>query len=119
MINRRFLVVFAGLAALFAALPANAQGPLALDARKLKLASANVVVLDAADNRPIYAKAANDVTPIASLTKLMTAMVTLDSGLSLEDRSPSTWTISITCAGRIRGCAWAPNCRAARCCAWR
>lgn len=83
--NRRFLVVFAGLAALLAALPASAQGPLALDASKLKLASANVVVLDAADNRPIYAKAANDVTPIASLTKLMTAMVTLDSGLSLDD----------------------------------
>ena len=83
--NRRLLVVFAGLAALLAALPAGAQGALALDASKLKLASANVVVLDAADNRPIYAKAANDVTPIASLTKLMTAMVMLDSGLSLDD----------------------------------
>ena len=85
MINRRFLLVFAGLTALFAAQQAVAQGPLALDATKLKLASANVLVLDAADHRPIYAKGADNVTPIASLTKLMTAVVTLDAGLSLDD----------------------------------
>ena len=83
--NRRFLPVFAGFFALAAATLAAAQGPVALDASKLKLASANVLVLDAEANRPIYAKAANDVTPIASLTKLMTAIVTLDSGLSLDD----------------------------------
>jgi D-alanyl-D-alanine endopeptidase (penicillin-binding protein 7) len=82
--KRRFLIVFTGLTALFAASAAGAQGPVALDASKLKLASANVLVLDAADNRPIYAKAANEVTPIASLTKLMTAIVTLDAGLPLD-----------------------------------
>ena len=82
---RRFLTVFAGFFALAAAPLAAAQGPVALDASKLKLASANVLVLDAEANRPIYAKAANDVTPIASLTKLMTAIVTLDSGQSLDD----------------------------------
>ena len=63
----------------------RAQGPIALDTSKLKLSSANVLVLDAADNRPIYAKGADNVTPIASLTKLMTAVVTLDAGLSLDD----------------------------------
>jgi D-alanyl-D-alanine endopeptidase (penicillin-binding protein 7) len=83
--NRRFLTVFAGFFALATATLAAAQGPVALDASKLKLASANVLVLDAEANRPIYAKAADDVTPIASLTKLMTAIVTLDSGLSLDD----------------------------------
>ena len=83
--NRRFLSVFAGFFALAAAVPALAQGPVALDASKLKLASANVLVLDAEANRPIYAKAANEVTPIASLTKLMTAIVTLDAGLPLDD----------------------------------
>jgi serine-type D-Ala-D-Ala endopeptidase (penicillin-binding protein 7) len=56
-----------------------------LDPAKLKLASANVVVLDAATNRPVFAKAPNEVTPIASLTKLMTAMVTLDAGLPLDE----------------------------------
>jgi serine-type D-Ala-D-Ala endopeptidase (penicillin-binding protein 7) len=62
----------------------DARG-VALDPARLKLASANVVVLDAAANRPVYAKAPNEVTPIASLTKLMTAMVTLDAGLPLDD----------------------------------
>ena len=41
--------------------------------------SANAVVLDARDGQSIYAKAADEVTPIASLTKLMTAMVVLDA----------------------------------------
>lgn len=62
-----------------------AQDPVKLDAAKLKLASANVLVLDAAANQPIYAKAADTVTPIASLTKLMTAVVTLDAGLSMDE----------------------------------
>lgn len=57
-----------------------------LDARKLKLASSNVLILDAKDGAPIYAKAADEVTPIASVTKLMTAMVVLDSGQALDER---------------------------------
>ncbi len=57
----------------------------ALDPAKLRLASANVLVLDAQDGRRIYAKAADAVTPIASLTKLMTAMVVLDSSPALDE----------------------------------
>lgn len=53
--------------------------PTALDTSKLQLSSANVVVVDAGDGRSVYAKAADEVTPIASLTKLMTAMVVLDA----------------------------------------
>jgi serine-type D-Ala-D-Ala endopeptidase (penicillin-binding protein 7) len=56
-----------------------------LDPGKLKLASANVLVLDAEDGHRVYAKAADEVTPIASLTKLMTAMVVLDGNPSLDD----------------------------------
>ncbi|MEO5786864.1 MAG: D-alanyl-D-alanine endopeptidase [Casimicrobiaceae bacterium] len=78
--NRRLLFV---LAALFAASTALAQ-PLP-DATKLHLASANALILDAAGGQAIYAKAANDVAPIASLTKLMTAMVTLDANLSMDE----------------------------------
>ena len=81
----RFLIVFSGIPLLLAALSVAAQGPVALDASKLKLASANALVLDAASHRPIYAKAADDVTPIASLTKLMTAIVTIEGGQSLDD----------------------------------
>src|SRR5438067_1077858 len=51
-----------------------------LDPAKLRLMSANALVFDAAAQRPIFAKAADEVTPIASLTKLMTAMVVLDAG---------------------------------------
>ena len=51
----------------------------ALDPAKLRLASANALILDASNGQSIYAKSANEVTPIASLTKLMTAMVVLDA----------------------------------------
>ena len=60
---------------------AATAAPLSLDVAKLRLLSANAVVLDAGDGQSIYAKAADEVTPIASLTKLMTAMVVLDAGL--------------------------------------
>jgi D-alanyl-D-alanine endopeptidase (penicillin-binding protein 7) len=65
----------------FAVLVASQAGaaPSSLDAAKLRLASANAVILDAEHGVPVYAKAADEVTPIASLTKLMTAMVILDA----------------------------------------
>ena len=74
--KRLLTIVFAGFAATSAA-----AAPVALDASKLRLASANAIVLDAGDGQPVYAKAADEVTPIASLTKLMTAMVVLDANL--------------------------------------
>jgi len=55
------------------------------DPARLRLSSANVLVLDAAADRQIYAKAADEVTPIASVTKLMTAMVVLDAHLPLDE----------------------------------
>jgi D-alanyl-D-alanine endopeptidase (penicillin-binding protein 7) len=42
-------------------------------------------VLDATADAPIYAKGADNVTPIASVTKLMTAMVVLDAGQPLDE----------------------------------
>jgi D-alanyl-D-alanine endopeptidase (penicillin-binding protein 7) len=77
MMNPLLALVFAAVAA-----TASAASP---DPAKLRLASANVLVLDADAGQPIYAKAADEVTPIASLTKLMTAMVVLDGGQSLDD----------------------------------
>ena len=77
----RFLsLVFAGFVASQAA-----AAPIELDAAKLRLMSANVVVLDAGDGHHVYSKAANEVTPIASLTKLMTAMVVLDAKLPADE----------------------------------
>ena len=87
------IIVFTALNVAFCAALAGAQ-PAAGDATgatvlrdvsKLKLASANVLVLDASLGLPIYAKGADAVTPIASVTKLMTAMVVLDAGQDLDE----------------------------------
>ena len=52
-------------------------------ARGLDLSSASVLVMDDA-GRVAYAKGTRDRRPIASITKLMTAMVVLDSGVPLD-----------------------------------
>ena len=80
---RSLIIVFACILGPLVAVPvAAAPFP---DPGKLRLASANVLVLDVQDGRRMYAKAADEVTPIASLTKLMTAMVVLDANPSLDD----------------------------------
>ncbi len=61
---------------------------MARDVTKLKLASSNVLVLDATAGLPIYSKAADTVTPIASVTKLMTAMVVLDAAQPMDENVP-------------------------------
>jgi D-alanyl-D-alanine endopeptidase (penicillin-binding protein 7) len=53
---------------------------------ELGLNSLSVLVVDQATGLPLIAKNAKLQTPIASITKLMTAMVTLDAGLSLDER---------------------------------
>jgi D-alanyl-D-alanine endopeptidase (penicillin-binding protein 7) len=83
--NPRLIIVFLGLVAGIAAWPAGAQQRAAPDPAQLRLGSANAVVIDASANRPVYAKGADEVTSIASLTKLMTAIVTLDAGLPLDE----------------------------------
>lgn len=50
-----------------------------------ELKSASALVLDDSGNI-IYGKDVDTVRPIASITKLMTAMVVLDSGVSLEEK---------------------------------
>ena len=56
-----------------------------LDPAKLKLGSANALIFDPATRQFIYEKGADDVTPIASVTKLMTAMVVLDANLPVDE----------------------------------
>jgi D-alanyl-D-alanine endopeptidase (penicillin-binding protein 7) len=75
--------VFAGLS--LAAVSALATGTGSLDPAKLRLASANAMIIGAGDDAPIYAKNAESVTPIASITKLMTAMVVLDAKQPLDE----------------------------------
>ncbi|HEY7758479.1 MAG TPA: hypothetical protein VIA64_03595, partial [Burkholderiales bacterium] len=51
----------------------------------LALRSAAALVISQDDGQLLYAKNTDAVMPIASITKLMTAMVILDSGLSLDE----------------------------------
>ena len=86
--SARLVIVFVGLIGLNLPVLANGAPPPAapaLDASKLKLGSANALVLDASAGQPIYAKGADAVTPIASVTKLMTAMVVLDANQPLDE----------------------------------
>jgi D-alanyl-D-alanine endopeptidase (penicillin-binding protein 7) len=88
--SARLTFVFLGLigfsaAGLAASGPAPLPAPATLDASKLKLGSTNALVLDANADAPIYAKGADTVTPIASVTKLMTAMVVLDANQPMDE----------------------------------
>ena len=71
---RLLLLVFVQL--LLASSLAFAQGP--------NLLSQAALILDAKSGEPIFAKNANTVTPIASITKLMTAVVVLDAQQNLD-----------------------------------
>ena len=52
----------------------------------VQLRSASALVQDADTGEIVFTKNSEAVVPIASITKLMTAMVTIDRGLDLEDR---------------------------------
>lgn len=91
--SARLIIVFAGLIGVaypgWAAADPSPAGASASnvtrDVSKLRLASANALVLDAKGGEPIYAKGADTITPIASVTKLMTAMVVLDADPALDE----------------------------------
>jgi D-alanyl-D-alanine endopeptidase (penicillin-binding protein 7) len=57
----------------------------ALNPNKLKLRSAAVLVLDR-NGEEVYSRHVSEPRPIASITKLMTAMVILDSDLDLQEK---------------------------------
>jgi D-alanyl-D-alanine endopeptidase (penicillin-binding protein 7) len=75
---RFFLASALAFGAFFIQTTAFAQGP--------NLLSSAALILDARSGEPIYAKNANTVTPIASITKLMTAMVVLDAQQNMDER---------------------------------
>lgn len=57
----------------------------ALQDTDLDLKSAAALVVDQKSGEALYAKNTDVATPIASITKLMTAMVTLDAGLPMDE----------------------------------
>jgi|CXWL01.1.fsa_nt_gi D-alanyl-D-alanine endopeptidase (penicillin-binding protein 7) len=83
------IVVVAALAAVCALTIGFAQAADKKGAKKTDevfLRSAVALVQDASSGETLIAKNLGAVLPIASITKLMTAMVILDSGLNLEQR---------------------------------
>jgi D-alanyl-D-alanine endopeptidase (penicillin-binding protein 7) len=79
MLSLRRLASLATVAA-FAWLASTALASEAPDLR-----SAAALVIDEETGEILYGKNADAVVPIASITKLMTAMVTLDAGLDLDE----------------------------------
>lgn len=64
---------------------APAAGQIRPDPATLELASAQAAVADLASGELLFSKHADRQVPIASVTKLMTAVVVLDSGAPLEE----------------------------------
>jgi D-alanyl-D-alanine carboxypeptidase/D-alanyl-D-alanine endopeptidase (penicillin-binding protein 7) len=58
---------------------------LASAASAVSLGSKHAILIDEASGRVLFQKNASDIVPIASLTKLMTAMVVLDAHLDMEE----------------------------------
>jgi len=51
-----------------------------------ELKSSAALVIDQSGGRPLFSKNTDSVVPIASITKLMTAMVVIDAGLPLNEK---------------------------------
>jgi D-alanyl-D-alanine endopeptidase (penicillin-binding protein 7) len=84
-------VIVAGMACPQASLaqrgsrPARASAPPTAAAASPDLRSSSALVIDQNGNRVLYAKNVDAVVPVASITKLMTAVVVLDSGAPLGE----------------------------------
>lgn len=83
MRTRHLAAIFLTVAVVFTGTTPAAAQP-ALSPADLHLASVNAMVTDLKSGKPLYRKYADVAVPIASVTKLMTAMVVLDSGEPLD-----------------------------------
>jgi D-alanyl-D-alanine endopeptidase (penicillin-binding protein 7) len=71
---------------------------------KLDVRSSSVIVLDAVDSSVLYSKQAQLPVPIASITKLMTALVILDAGQPMDEMielAPADRRLERTSASRL------------------
>jgi len=73
-----------GMVALSAASALHAAPPAVKPAAKLELASTSALVVDLSNGQEVYSSFPDAVVPIASITKLMTAMVVLDAKLPMD-----------------------------------
>jgi D-alanyl-D-alanine endopeptidase (penicillin-binding protein 7) len=92
-VNRWFAALFAVCAlagnaasAQSASTVERSNAAVAAKVKELKLKSTNVLVVDQINKRVLYAKKEEQVVPIASITKLMTALVVMEAGLPFDER---------------------------------
>jgi len=78
-------MVAIGLSLALVPFPAQSQSPKKISGAFPEIKSAAALVLDQSGARVLLAKNSESVVPIASLTKLMTALVVLDAGLPLDE----------------------------------
>ena len=97
--NKIIITLVTGLVCnLLASATAFAAQPVP-DPHRLQLQSTNAVVFDARTGEVLYSKNAEATAPIASITKLMTAMVVLDARLPMDEML----TISKDDIDRLKG----------------
>lgn len=76
------------LAACVWASQSSAAAPLKVNTPQQDLAAGSALLVDLKTNEILYSSNENFVAPIASVTKLMTAMVAIDAKQSLEEKLP-------------------------------
>ncbi|WP_295472958.1 D-alanyl-D-alanine endopeptidase [uncultured Pseudomonas sp.] len=81
-------ILLAVTSPLFASAQASEPAALNRDPANLHLASGSTMVVDLQTNKVIYSSNPDVVVPIASVTKLMTAMVVLDAKQSMDEVIP-------------------------------
>jgi D-alanyl-D-alanine endopeptidase (penicillin-binding protein 7) len=80
MRSRTWLGALAGIGLICCGISANAK-----DTQNPKLKSTSVLIVDQSDSSILYARNSDVAHPIASITKLMTALVVLDAKQSLDE----------------------------------
>ena len=99
--------------------PQQESASFSSDSRSLALESSAVLVQDQATGTVLYEKNANAVLPIASITKLMTAMVALDANPDLKE----TLTIGVEDVDLLKGThsrlSVGHSCQEKKCCVLR
>ncbi len=79
------LLLLTGTATLPSTAAAQPPAQVQRDPSKLHLASGSALLIDLNSNKELYSNHADRVVPIASVTKLMTAMVVLDAKLPMDE----------------------------------
>lgn len=78
---------------------ANEAAPFSRDPSQLHLASGSAMVMDLQTDKVLYSSNPDVIVPIASVTKLMTAMVTLDAKLPMDEMI----TVDISKTAEMKG----------------